>query len=148
MVIFMNEINIRNAVKEDCAAICDICNNDLGYPCEQTLVEEKIKHLSSNREAVFVAVMNSIVVGYIHVEKYDTLYFETMANILGLAVKNEYRNKGIGKKLLLTAEAWSVENQIKIMRLNSGVSRTNAHNFYRHLGYNSEKEQLRFMKRL
>lgn len=63
-------------------------------------------------------------------------------------MKNEYRNKGVGKKLLLTAEAWSVENQIKIMRLNSGVSRTNAHNFYRHLGYNSEKEQLRFMKRL
>lgn len=33
-----------------------------------------------------MAEAEGIVAGFIHIEKYDTLYFETMANILGLAV--------------------------------------------------------------
>lgn len=71
-----------------------------------------------------------------------------MANILGLAVKATYRNSGIGKKLIHAAEEWAVKNNIKAMRLNSGISRKVAHNFYRHLGYNFEKEQIRFEKLL
>ena len=92
--------------------------------------------------------MDETAIGYIHVEKYNTLYFETMANILGLAVKSEYQHQGIGKKLIGAAETWAAENGIKTMRLNSSISRTDAHAFYRHLGYGSEKEQLRFTKAL
>ena len=71
-----------------------------------------------------------------------------MENILGLAVKSEYQNKGIGKRLIQAAEAWATENNINTMRLNSGISRTNAHNFYRHLGYGTEKKQLRLLKKI
>ncbi len=35
-----------------------------------------------------------------------------------------------------------------MMRLNSGISRTAAHDFYRHLEYDLEKEQIRFVKTL
>ena len=34
------------------------------------------------------------------------------------------------------------------MRLNSGIDRTGAHAFYRHLGYIDQKKQLRFIKQL
>ena len=144
----MYEIKIRRATTEDAGAVCEICSEDLGYPCEESFVKEKIEKLDDDREAVYVAVVNDTVAGYVHVEKYDTLYFETMANLLGLAVKDEYRHKGIGKELVLAAEAWAAQNGIKTMRLNSGASRTDAHDFYRHLGYDLEKEQIRFMKRL
>lgn len=144
----MNEIKIRQVTIEDAVAVCEICSEDLGYPCTVSLIKEKIERLDDSREAVYVAVMNGTVAGYVHVEKNDTLYLETMANLLGLAVRTEYRHNGIGKALVLAAEAWAAQNGIKLMRLNSGASRTDAHNFYRHLGYDSEKEQIRFMKKL
>ena len=43
---------------------------------------------------------------------------------------------------------WAKENGIKKVRLNSGFSRKDAHIFYRSIGYNNEKEQIRFMKEL
>lgn len=144
----MYKVIIREVSTDDAGEICAICGEDLGYPCDLSLVMEKIKNIDANREAVYVALINEIVVGFIHVEKYDILYSETMANILGLAVKETCRHNGIGKKLLHTAEEWAAENKIKAMRLNSGISRTDAHDFYRHLGYNSENEQIRFEKRL
>lgn len=144
----MDNIKIRTVSINDADDICTISGKYLGYPCEPSLVRDKIGKLNPDREAVFVAMKDDNAVGYIHVEKYDLLYFETMANILGLAVKTEYRHNGIGKALVSAAEAWASENNIKIMRLNSGASRTDAHEFYKHLGYESDKGQLRFTKDL
>lgn len=140
---------IRNARIDDAEAICCICSDDLGYPCSRALVESKLKHLSQAREAVFVALADGKnIAGYIHIETYDTLYFETMGNILGLAVKSDYRRKGIGKALLMEAEDWAMRHNIHHIRLNSGISRKEAHAFYQKLGYDGEKEQLRFIKKI
>lgn len=144
----MNTTKIREIEISDCISICEISSKELGYPCNIELVQKKISNLDKKNECVFVAIFDEKVVGYIHIEKYDVLYFETMANILGLSVKEEYQKKGIGKMLLLTAEKWALKNNIHTMRLNSGIQRTNAHEFYRHLGYNSEKKQLRFTKKI
>ena len=46
------------------------------------------------------------------------------------------------------AESWTKSIRAVGVRLNSGVSRDGAHEFYRNFGYNLEKEQIRFMKRL
>ena len=144
----MDNIKIRTVSINDADDICKISSKYLGYLCEPSLVREKIGNLDPDREAVFVAMKDGNAVGYIHVEKYDLLYFETMANILGLAVKSEYQHNGIGKALVFAAEAWAAENGIKSMRLNSGASRAAAHEFYKHLGYESDKGQLRFTKNL
>lgn len=144
----MNDFEIREINISDANGIQSISKEELGYECTVSLVEEKIKALNKNREQVFVACKNGIVAGYVHVEKYDTLYFETMCNVLGLAVKKEFQKNGIGKKLLLTGENWGKENGIKYMRVNSGMTRVEAHSFYKHLGYESEKEQLRFIKKI
>lgn len=139
----IREINVSDAI-----GIQSISQEDLGYECTLSLVNEKIQSLNKNREQVFVACKSGLITGYIHVEKYDTLYFETMCNVLGLAVKKEYQKKGIGKRLLTAAENWARENGIKFMRVNSGITRVEAHKFYMHMGYESEKEQLRFIKKL
>ena len=120
----------------------------MGYECTPALVKSKIEKLDSKREAVFVAEEESQLLGFIHVERYDVLYFESMANILGLAVKKVFQKQGLGKALLLAAENWAQENGIYLMRLNSGINRIDAHGFYEHLGYVSEKEQKRFVKNL
>lgn len=143
------EIKIRKACIDDAIAICQISNNDLGYPCCPELVEAKIKKLNHGREEVFVAVTEeNHVVGYIHIEKYDVLYHETLANILGLAVNSDYQKNGIGKLLMEETERWAVGCGIHQIRLNSGMPRKGAHKFYRDLGYGGEKEQIRFIKNI
>lgn len=141
-------INIRQVTIDDAGDVCRICCDDLGYRCDKTLVRERISQLDPEREAVFVAVDDDKVIGYIHVEKYNTLYFETMVNVLGIAVSLAFRRQGVGRALINRAEKWAEEKEITLMRLNSGIGRRDAHKFYRKLGYGSEKEQIRFIKRL
>ena len=57
-------------------------------------------------------------------------------------------NKVIGKKLLSKAEEWAKSKGIAMMRLNSGITRKDAHEFYRNVGFDNEKTQLRFIKSL
>ena len=144
----MSDFIIRKIELKDAGELCKICSEEMGYECAPALVKSKIEKLDSKREAVFVAEEESQLLGFIHVERYDVLYFESMANILGLAVKKVFQKQGLGKALLLAAENWAQENGIRLMRLNSGINRTDAHGFYEHLGYVSEKEQKRFVKNL
>ena len=137
---------IREATIEDAFAICNISCADLGYDCSCEFVSTRISNLDKEREKVFVAEVNEIVAGYIHAEKYQTLYFEPMINILGLAVSSEFRRRGIGRMLLKRAERWANEVGIHKIRLNSGASRKETHSFYRAMGYNNEKGQIRFIK--
>ena len=137
---------IREATIEDAFAICNISCADLGYDCSCEFVSTRISNLDKGREKVFVAEVNGIVAGYIHAEKYQTLYFEPMINILGLAVSAEFRRRGIGRMLLKHAERWANEEGIHKIRLNSGASRKEAHSFYRAMGYSNEKGQIRFIK--
>lgn len=137
---------IREATIEDAFAICNISCADLGYDCSCEFVSTRISNLDKGREKVFVAEVNGIVAGYIHAEKYQTLYFEPMINILGLAVSSAFRRRGIGRMLLKRAERWANEVGIHKIRLNSGASRKEAHSFYRAMGYSNEKAQIRFIK--
>ena len=137
---------IREAAIEDAFAICNISCADLGYDCNCEFVSTRISDLDKGREKVFVAEVNGIVAGYIHEEKYQTLYAEPMINILGLAVSFEFRRRGIGRTLLKYAERWANEVGIHKIRLNSGATRKEAHSFYRAMGYNNEKGQIRFIK--
>lgn len=144
----INDIIIRQARIEDYKDICKICCDDLGYNCSEELVKERLKGLDKNNERVLVAVYNSEVVGYLHAQIYKTLYFEELINFLGLAVSKEYRNKKVGTRLVNEIENWAKEKGINKVRVNSGFSRKEAHEFYRSLGYNNEKEQIRFLKNL
>lgn len=144
----MSGIEIRTVTAEDAEAICRISSEDLGYGCEVSLVRQKIEALDPAREVVFAAVADGEVVGYIHAERYSVLYFEDMVNYLGLAVDGRYRRRGAGTALVKAAEEWAVSRGIRQIRLNSGSSRTEAHEFYRRLGYEDSKGQLRFLKEL
>ena len=73
--------------------------------------------------------------------------------ILGLALSGigaMYVSKNFIKRLrrLTTTMNEIKEKGINKVRVNSGFSRKEAHEFYRSLGYNNEKEQIRFLKSL
>ena len=142
------EIKVREARISDYKEIQIICGLDLGYVCDKELVKRRLANLDHNRECVFVADDDNKVVGFVHVEVYEVLYAQSVANILGIAVSSEFRRRGIGKKLLSQAEEWAKSKGIAMMRLNTGAAREGAHAFYRSLGYIDEKLQLRFLKPL
>ena len=141
-------INIRKAQISDAGAICKISCHDLGYDCDEGLVKTKLQNLDDKREVVFVAENNGKVTGYVHAEIYNTLYCEPLINILGLAVSSDFHRNGAGKRLMKEVESWAQEKGIGAVRLNSGISRKGAHEFYRRIGYDNEKQQIRFMKEL
>ena len=148
----MKKVKIRQATTSDIPAMNELFRKDLGYAeCTLEIVENQFAGLDNSRETVFVAEAeddSSHIAGVIHVEKYNVLYFPTMANILGIAVAADFRRQGIGSALLKRAEEWARENGASSMRLNSGESRKQAHEFYRAQGYIDDKKQMRFIKEL
>lgn len=139
---------IRKANIHDSPAICHISCDGLGYDCTAELVSLRLGSLDNLREIVFVADLGESTVGYVHAEIYNLLYAESMVNILGIAVAAAYRKCGIGKALLIAVEEWAKSLEIYTVRLNSGAARSDAHAFYRAMGYNNEKDQIRFIKDL
>ena len=147
-IIDKQKLIIRTANADDADDICRICCDDLGYNCTSALIEQRLIERDLGREQVFVAEYDNSVVGFVHVEDYKTLYFEELANLLGLTVSKKYRRQGIATALIKQAEYWAKEKGINMIRLNSGSTRKEAHRFYRSLGFDNEKEQIRFMKKL
>lgn len=142
----MSEITIRTAEPADAANIAEICGSSLGYECSEAMVRERISWLDTSREHVFVAVKDGEVIGFIHADIYIPLYFDTLVNILGLAVADGSKRLGAGRKLMEAVEEWAGEIGAAGIRLNSGGSRTDAHAFYRAIGFGDEKTQIRFFK--
>lgn len=139
---------IREAKATDYVELQKLSFEDLGYECDAELVKIRLENLDPNNECVFVADVSGKAVGYVHIIKFNTLYYKSMANIQGMVVAKEYQRKCFGKELMNAAEDWAREGDIEMIRLNSGFVRPEAHEFYRAIAYNNEKEQIRFMKEL
>ena len=141
-------MKIRRASQTDAKAIAEIYNVDLGYETDEKQIFDRLGKIDENREAVFVAETEEKVVGALHIEKYSTLYYKDIANILSLAVNGNHCRGGVGKALVSAAENWAKSKNLPEIRLESSMRRKPAHEFYRAMGFNSEKEQIRFLKKL
>ena len=86
------ELVIRDAVVEDAPAIAQLNRDGMGYdyPVERT--REKLRACLGNpSHKILVAESEGVVVGYVHLEDYDTLYADSLKNILGIAVAESCR---------------------------------------------------------
>ncbi len=88
------------------------------------------------------------LLGYVHAERYETLYEADGLNLLGLAVLPAYQGRGIGSTLLRALESQAKQEGLAFIRLNSASHRKEAHACYRNLNYADDKTQLRFIKNL
>lgn len=141
-------MTIRGATNEDVDGI-NVLSKELGYESDVEDTRKRLEYLLRKPlHRIFVAETGGQVVGYITFEHYEIVYYEPGINITALVVKAEHRKKGIGKLLLDAAENYARENGLAYVRLNSGSQRVEAHEFYRNNGYDSEKDQKRFVKDL
>ena len=143
---------IRKIKIDNAEAIQRICNISLGYSVSIETVMSQIQKLSIdvNHHYIYVYEDEELqkVVGFVHASVYESLYSYTGLNILGLAVLPEFQGKGIGKELMHHLELKAKDNSVSFVRLNSADYRVEAHKFYESIGYECDKTQKRFIKRL
>lgn len=145
----MQDIVVRNCDINDMEKVHRLNIDALGYdfPLAKTNANLK-KLLNSRSDLILVAEISGKVVGYIHASDYDLIYAPHMKNIMGIAVFEQYRRRGVGKALLCAVEQWAAQTGADAIRLCSGEEREDAHEFYKSVGYIYGKKQLNFKKEL
>ena len=129
---------IRKSQDEDNISIGNLINEELGYKDlnYEKLLNRLQKMKSDDKHLTVVAEIEGKVIGFIGFYKgiaynYDGEYIQ----IIALAVKKEYQNRGIGSQLLKWVEDYAIGHNIRSFGLNSGLHRTEAHSFYENNGY-------------
>ena len=84
--------------------------------------------LASDREFLYVyeETKTGKILGYVHAQLYETIYSQTLLNVLGLG--KEAEGRGIGKQLMTKLETEAKKCNLSAIRLNS-EQRTAAHQF-------------------
>ena len=143
---------LRNITILDVEEIQKICNYELGYDVDLSIVKKQIEKLTKdNNHHIIIGFENEQtrkIIGFVHAEFYESIYMDTGLNILALAVNSNFQGQGIGKKLMSFIEDYALKNNISFIRLNSNVCRTEAHKFYERIGYVCDKTQKRLIKKL
>jgi len=143
---------IRFASVDDAQAIQQIVVDSLRYEyCTVDVVRRRIAELSGDDRCVSLVWADDKtgeVQGFIHALRFDTLHSEGGWDVVTLAVSPESQGQGIGRALLVRLEDEVREHGGRFVRLNSNVTRTEAHQFYEHVGYTCDKVQKHFVREL
>jgi GNAT superfamily N-acetyltransferase len=131
-------MNIRESIETDIPDLSSLMNQ-LGYPTTEK--EMAIRYNKLNNDShyfTFVAEINGKIAGMIGIFKghfYEKN--EVSIRIVAFVVDEQFRNIGIGKKLVNYAEKWAKEQGALGIGLTSGKrdERKAAHYFYKSLGY-------------
>ena len=137
---------IRSAELSDAAAIQEINAIALGYDFGLIETRQKLSELLDRSDHFILVAENAAgqIVGYAHAASYDCLYFPSLLNLLALAVAPDFQGQGYGKALMQAIREEGVAAGYTGIRINSGISRMKAHEFYRKLGCEEKPDQKRF----
>ena len=143
------DIVIREIESKDYMFIATIWRDVLGIlsATDKNVVQTFEKMKGDSRYRTFVADVNGNIVGF--VTTVETLAIDQpngYIKVNGLAVLPEFQHCGIGRMLMECVEKLADERNISLIGLASGFQRTNAHEFYEHLGY--QKLSYWFRKRI
>ncbi len=123
-------------IEPDLKEVVDLAG-ELGYELSREDAANRFDQLRAHRDyAFFVAVRDGEVVGWIQVNRdADSLLLGSRGDVAALVVDQRFRSSGIGKLLLERAEAWALEQGLRVLRVRSSVRREAAHRFYLREGY-------------
>lgn len=148
-MILEDNLILRDACIEDIQTLT-LLMNDLGYPTNVKQMQARFDKINFHPDyKTIVAELNGEVVGMVGLCK--GIFYETdglYMRILAFVVKESCRKMGIGKKIILAAEGWAVEQGLHTILINSGnrEERQASHLFYEQMGY--EVKSLGFVKKL
>jgi GNAT superfamily N-acetyltransferase len=139
---------IRSARDADAGPIAEL-SGQLGYPTTAAEMSERLAGLArAGGSVVLVADVGGRVVGWLHIVSAHRVEYAPYAEITGLVVDERHRGAGVGQALLEAAERWASEQGFDTVRVRSNIVRARAHEFYRRHGYEQQKQQAVFAKRV
>lgn len=140
-------VRIQSITPFDASAAAAL-SSDLGYPAGLSEMAERLAAvLGSAGHAVLGAKdEGGALLGFVHVKMRLLLTDDPSAFVESLVVAEGARRRGVGRALMAAAEDWARQQGAHCIRLRSGVSRGEAHAFYRSLGYADGKAALGFEK--
>lgn len=145
----MEEISIREIRSQDFQDIY-LLNQEFN-PKRSSFSPEKVKEriqyiMKNTRDIILVCEYQNEVIGYIHGSPYELIDSDSLINMLFFVVKEKYRNKGVGSKLINSLEIWAKNHHFSGIKLLTHPNRTQAHRFYESHGYIYTKDQKNYMK--
>jgi GNAT superfamily N-acetyltransferase len=141
-------VRVRRAEAADAMRIAEL-SGVLGYPVEAARMAERLTPLLARADqAVFVAVDDTRVVGWVHGAEHELLEVGRLCEILGLVVDASARREGAGRALMAAIERWAITRGVPQMSVRSNVVRVESHLFYERLGYSRVKTQHSYRKNL
>ncbi|HET7904048.1 MAG TPA: GNAT family N-acetyltransferase [Candidatus Eisenbacteria bacterium] len=123
---------------------------ELGYPSTpKQILERKAVLDREGRHGLFVAESESgEVLGWVIVSEMCSLELDPNAEVKGLVVAESARGRGIGAELMRVAETWARARGLREVVMRSNVIRERTHAFYKGIGYEEQKRQVKFRKAL
>ena len=109
----------------------------LGYPADPREIPARLSAFESGSTALaWVAELQGRVVGLVTAHVIRSLHkTEVVAMLTVLVVDERSRGSGVGRAMVRTAEEWAVSQGASAISLTSALRRTDAHEFYKRLGY-------------
>jgi GNAT superfamily N-acetyltransferase len=142
-------VRVREMKEEDAEEV-NVLVAQLGYPNDLGKTQTAIRAvLGSEIAGAFVAEDSSgRVIGWAHVFMAPYIESGPNAELGGLVVLEDARGSGAGRALLDRVEAWARDRGAQELNVRSNIIRDGAHEFYKHQGFEVQKTQHKFRKKL
>lgn len=118
-------------------------SNEIGYSKSQ--YEEFIKNINDGLTIMLIALIENQIVGWAILTRRRYRYKYHIGSLV-IGVKEGFRNRGLGKKLVSSIELLAKKNQIERMESFIRKSDANAINFFIHLGFIQDGVSFRSIK--
>jgi len=143
----LERIAIRPAQAGDAPRVRELMLQ-LGYDVGTSEIVERLG-ASGPQFALWVAEdAEAGVIGWIAITLTVRFVGGLRTEIEGFVVDESARGRGVGARLLASAEQWAREHGSRMIRLQSNVVRERAHRFYETHGYRKLKAQFAIEKAL
>ena len=131
---------------EDAAAV-SVLLEELGYATSSEMAAERVRRLNeTGSDPTFIAE-DGRPLGLIALHRCHMIQHRApVARITALVIHQPARRRRIGSLLIDHALRWAEQSGCELVELTSALNRTEAHTFYRDLGF--EPNSLRFRKSL
>lgn len=140
-------MNVRRLRLDDCARLLPLLEQ-LGYPSTERSVAVRAERLLSDPDiGSWVALDDARVIGLATGHLSWHIEFDgPAARLTALVVDEEFRGRGVARRLTEAFEEWAELRGASAATLNSGTARVDAHAAYEKLGW--ARTGVRFSKAL
>lgn len=143
------ELIIRNVLPGDFDQVFELLKQLWSYKeLDYVGMKKMFDHNFQSPEHFYIVALDgSRIVGFCSLTVKHNLWMQDfLGNVDEMIVDENYRVKGIGKKLMERITQIAIENKCKRIELESSFNREQAHEFYEELGF--EKRAFQFSKEL